>query len=145
MTKLPWFSRAFNFDYPVERWPDILERFRGTPARIEDKVTGLSRDLLTRRDGRTWSIQENIGHLLDLEPLFDGRLDDFLAGREVLRAADVVEQERRAVTDEQRDRGAIDSHGDGLLNNVANSLGCVRLMTEPGREIAGALAAVASS
>jgi hypothetical protein len=45
--------------------------------------------MLTRRDGDKWSIQEQAGHLLDLEPLGMGRLDDFEAGRETLRAADM--------------------------------------------------------
>ena len=68
----------------------MVERLRGTPARIEDKVRGLSPTLLTRRDGDAWSIQEHIGHLLDLDEIHGGRLDDFLAGAEVLRAADMT-------------------------------------------------------
>lgn len=39
---------------------------------------------------RKWSIQENAGHLLDLEPLWSARLDDFLAGRETRTAADLT-------------------------------------------------------
>ena len=40
--------------------------------------------------GDTWSIQENIGHLLDLEPLWAGRIDDILAGVETMREADLT-------------------------------------------------------
>lgn len=87
--KLPWLQRRWQFDGPLGVYPDVLERLRGVPARIEDKVAGLPADLLTRRDGDTWSIQENIGHLLDLEPLMHARLDDYLAGSAVLRAADM--------------------------------------------------------
>jgi uncharacterized damage-inducible protein DinB len=87
--KLPWVERPFNFDFPVEIFPDIIERLRGTPARIEDRVRGVSTSVLTRRQGDTWSIQENIGHLLDLETLHLGRLDDYEAGLGVLRGADV--------------------------------------------------------
>jgi hypothetical protein len=36
-----------------------------------------------------WSIQEQAGHLLDLEELGMKRLDDFEAGRETLVAADM--------------------------------------------------------
>jgi len=36
-----------------------------------------------------WSIKENIGHLLDLEELHEGRIDDFIGRKEVLRAADM--------------------------------------------------------
>ena len=88
--KLRWFDRHFTFNLPEELFPDIVERLRGTPARIEDKVRGLSPAVLTRRDGDAWSIQEHVGHLLDLDELHDGRLDDFLAGAEVLRAADLA-------------------------------------------------------
>jgi len=87
---LRWTDRRFTFDLPEELFPFVVERLRGTPARIEDKVRDLSSTLLTRRDGDTWSIQEHIGHLLDLDELHTGRLDDFLAGAEVLRAADIT-------------------------------------------------------
>lgn len=85
-----WVDRTFRFDLPVEMFPVVLERLRGAAPRIEDKVKGLSPEVLTRRDGDAWSIQEHIGHLLDLDELHIGRLDDYLAGAEVLRAADVA-------------------------------------------------------
>lgn len=87
---LRWTDRPFAFNLPEELFPVVVERLRGTPARIEDKVRGLSPALLTHRDGDAWSIQEHIGHLLDLDGLHAGRLDDFLAGAEVLRAADMT-------------------------------------------------------
>ena len=87
---LRWTDRRFTFDLPAELFPVVIERLRGTPARIEDKVRALSPQLLTRRNGDAWSIQEHIGHLLDLDELHAGRLDDFLAGAEVLRPADMA-------------------------------------------------------
>jgi hypothetical protein len=84
-----WVDRHFTFDLPESLFPVVVERLRGTPARIEDKVRHLSPAVLTRRDGDAWSIQEQIGHLLDLDELHDGRLDDFLAGAAILRAADM--------------------------------------------------------
>ncbi len=87
--KLPWVDRKFSFDFPVAVYPDVVERFRGLPARAEERVRGLSKEVLTRSDGG-WSIQENVGHLLDMEPLWDARMDDFLAGKAVLRAADIT-------------------------------------------------------
>ncbi len=88
--KLPWIRRQWKFDFPVALYPDILERLRSVPVRMEEKVAGQSKEVLTRRDGTTWSIQENVGHLLDLEPLMHVRLDEFLAGAPVLRAADMT-------------------------------------------------------
>lgn len=88
--KAPWFERKFSFDFPVGVYPDIIERLRGTPARVEELVRGLAAEVLTRRPGDAWSIQENIGHLTNLEVLMAGRIDDFLSGFPVLRAADLT-------------------------------------------------------
>lgn len=86
---IKWFDRQFSFDLPVWMYPNIVARVRGTPARAEDLVRALPREILTRRDGDKWSIQEHVGHLLDLEPLGMRRLDDFSAGRESLSSADL--------------------------------------------------------
>jgi uncharacterized damage-inducible protein DinB len=91
-TTYRWVDRTFNFTLPDALFPVVIERLRGTPARIEDKVRDLPREILTRREGDAWSIQEHIGHLLDLEELGDSRLDDFLAGAAVLRPADMENQ-----------------------------------------------------
>jgi uncharacterized damage-inducible protein DinB len=86
---LRWTDRTFEFTTPVEQFPVVLERLRGTPARVEEKVRALSPAVLTHRDGEAWSIQEHLGHLLDLDELHLGRVDDFQAGAETLRAADM--------------------------------------------------------
>ncbi len=88
--RIPWIKRTFSFDFPVELHREILERLRGTPARIEDHVRKLPPEWLTRHDGHGWSIQENVGHLLDLEPLVMARVDDYEAGRQALHAADMT-------------------------------------------------------
>lgn len=84
-----WVDRKFEFTLPVERFPVVVERLRGAPARLEEKLRGLPPEILTRRDGEKWSIQENAGHLIDLDELHTGRLDDLLKGEKVLRAWDV--------------------------------------------------------
>lgn len=88
--RIPWTEREFNFDFPAALYHEVLERLRGTPARVEDRVRELPSSILTRRPANGWSIQENVGHLLDLEELFMGRLDDYEAGGEVLRPADMT-------------------------------------------------------
>ncbi len=94
--QLPWIERTWQFDSPVGYYPDVLARLRGTPARIEDAIIGLTQDALTGTDREgAWSVQENIGHLLDLESLFAGRLDDFLAGKQTLRGADMTNSTTR--------------------------------------------------
>jgi uncharacterized damage-inducible protein DinB len=87
-----WFERVFRFDIPTGRMPALLERLRGTPARIEEKVRGVAPEVLRQRAGETWSVQENIGHLTDLEALHLARLDELAAGATVLRAADLANQ-----------------------------------------------------
>lgn len=100
--KLPWFERKFNFAYPVEHYPDIIERVRGTPARVAERVAGLPREVLIRKEGNTWSIQENVGHLIDLDELHAARIDDFLAGEKVLRAADTTNRRTHEAGHDQR-------------------------------------------
>jgi hypothetical protein len=85
-----WIKRQFSFEMPLGMYANIVERVRGTPARLEDLTRGLSREMLTRRDADKWSIQEHAGHLLDLEDLGMTRLDDFEAGRDPLTAADMT-------------------------------------------------------
>jgi uncharacterized damage-inducible protein DinB len=84
-----WFERRFEFDSPNKLFPNVVERVRGTPARVEELVRGVATATLTRRQGETWSIQENVGHLLDLEPLWLTRARELAAGAEVLTAADL--------------------------------------------------------
>jgi|SRR6185437_2814419 len=86
---LKWTDRTFQFTFPVEVYPEMIERVRGTPARLEDRVKSIAPEILTKRDGERWSIQENAGHLLDLESLFRQRLDEYLAGATTLHAADM--------------------------------------------------------
>lgn len=97
--KVKWIDRRWTFDEPVGVYPDVLERLRGTPARVEETVRGVAAGIMTLREREgTWSIQENVGHLFDLDALHSGRVDDFLAGAAVLRAADMANN----VTNEAR-------------------------------------------
>lgn len=87
--RIKWTDRRFNFDFPAGIYPEMIERVRGTPARLEDLVAGLPPETLTAQiDGR-WSMQENAGHLLDLESMVSQRVDEYLAGSATLHAADM--------------------------------------------------------
>ncbi|HEV7906404.1 MAG TPA: DinB family protein [Pyrinomonadaceae bacterium] len=87
--RMIWFERQFKLDLPLWMYSNIVERVRGTPARLEDRLLSLPRELLARRTDGGWSIQEQAGHLLDLGTLDLGRLDDYEAGLETLRPADL--------------------------------------------------------
>jgi uncharacterized damage-inducible protein DinB len=102
-----WFERKFEFTFPVEQYPNLCARLRGTPARLEEIVRRAPRDVLTRRVGDKWSAQEHAGHLLDLEPLWTARVDDFLRGGDTLTAADLANRKTHEANHNARDVQAI--------------------------------------
>jgi uncharacterized damage-inducible protein DinB len=91
MSQIPiWFERKFEFSFPVELYPNLLARLRGTPARLEETVRSRSHKTLTRKPEEKWSAQEHAGHLLDLEPLWLARVGDYMADSKELAAADLL-------------------------------------------------------
>ena len=88
--RLPWFERTFPTGLPAHLLPVVVERLRGTPARLTDRLAGVPPSLLVRRSGDAWSIQENAGHLLDLEPLWRHRFGDLAQRRGELIEADLT-------------------------------------------------------
>ena len=96
--RIKWTDRRFNFDFPAGIYPEMIERVRGTPARLEELLNWLTKETLTSQvDGR-WSMQENAGHLLDLESLVSQRLDEYLAGNSALHAADMSNRKTYAAS-----------------------------------------------
>ena len=86
----PWFERQFTFDLPLQRFPGIVERLRGSPARVEERVSSLIPAVLSTRFRGAWSIQENAGHLCDVEPLWIHRAGQVVEGQGELAAADLT-------------------------------------------------------
>ena len=86
--RLIWIERKFSFDLPAWMFPNVIERIRGTPSRLEDRLQNLSFEILTSKPDNKWSVQEQAGHLLDLESLNLQRMDDYETGREQLTFAD---------------------------------------------------------
>ena len=84
-----WFDRTFELGLGADAAAELLERLRRTPERLADAVRGLPPEVLTRQHDGKWSIQENAGHLFDLEALWDQRLDDYNAGATELHPADL--------------------------------------------------------
>jgi len=90
VSKVPaWFERKFEFTFPVEAYPNLVVRLRGTPARVEEIVRGCPREILIAKRTDKWSAQEHAGHLLDLEPLWSARVEDFVVGGSELTVADL--------------------------------------------------------
>jgi uncharacterized damage-inducible protein DinB len=88
--QIKWTERKFEFNFPTGLYPELIERLRGTPARLEERLANIAATIATSRDGDHWSIQENAGHLFDLEELWVGRLDDYDQGLPTLRPADIT-------------------------------------------------------
>jgi hypothetical protein len=90
MSQVPnWFQRKFEFSFSAELFPNLCTRLRGTPARLEEMVRDQQRERMVRNPENKWSAQEHAGHLLDLEPLWMARVDDYLAGAVELTTADL--------------------------------------------------------
>jgi len=86
---MKWIDRKFEFDFPVDVYPELIERLDSTPNSLKALIMDLPRQVLTQKFLGNWSIQENAGHLITVENLFLGRLDDYEAGSKELRPAKV--------------------------------------------------------
>ncbi len=89
MKQTKWFERDFSFQSDQNIFPSIVERLSGTPIRLEEKIKSVPVEILESRVAGAWTIKENIGHLIDLEPLWQGRLDDIISGKTELRPTDL--------------------------------------------------------
>jgi uncharacterized damage-inducible protein DinB len=89
MKQVKWFDRKFEFASVQNVFPSIIERLGGTTLRLRHKVDHIPKEHLTIKLDQKWSIQEHLGHLIDLEPLWQGRLEDIMTNKEDLRSADL--------------------------------------------------------
>jgi uncharacterized damage-inducible protein DinB len=89
MESVKWFDRTFDFGFTENIFPLIVSRLKKTPDKLFQKIKEIPVDYLSIRKDKVWSVKENIGHLTDLEPLWQQRLDDILTGREEMHPADL--------------------------------------------------------
>ncbi len=85
----PWFDRKFEFSLPVELLPNLLARLRGTPARLEEELREHAPEALSAKPNEKWSMHEHAGHMLDLEPLWLARVEDYVKGEVELTSTDL--------------------------------------------------------
>lgn len=85
-----WFERPFDFEHLSVSPQGLLERLRDAPLRLHNLSRSFSPAQLVRQPDGQWSAQENIGHLLDLEPLWYGRIHDIARGEKTMRPADLT-------------------------------------------------------
>jgi uncharacterized damage-inducible protein DinB len=98
----PWFERKFDLSFSVELYPNIVARLRGTPPRLDEILRSSPEAIRLKKPERSWSAQEHAGHLLDLEPLWRARVEDFVKGGAELTVADL----RNRKTDEANHNAA---------------------------------------
>lgn len=84
-----WFDRPFDFEHLSTTPHGVLERLSLTPIRLKERVRNISEAKLIASDGK-WSIKQNIGHLIDLEPIWLGRVQDILSGTHQMRGIDLT-------------------------------------------------------
>ena len=89
ITQTPWIERKFEFNFPIGMFPVIIERLRGTLPHIQNIIKDKTEEELSQKVEGAWSVKEQVGHLYDLEELWYGRLEDFLSGKQTLRAANM--------------------------------------------------------
>ena len=103
MSQVPaWFERKFEFTFPVEVYPNLAMRLRGTPARLEEILRASSLESRATKEPGKWSAQEHAGHLLDLEPLWSARVEDFIKGGTELTVADLKNQKTHSANHNAR-------------------------------------------
>lgn len=115
MKRQKWFDKKFRFELSQDDYELILSKLSENPQRISNLVSSLPVAILTKKVDDGWSIQENVGHLIDLEELHTGRIDDFIAGKETLRSADLSNKK----TDEA-------NHNKKNINDLLKKLKYVR-------------------
>ncbi|MDN5215838.1 DinB family protein [Fulvivirgaceae bacterium BMA12] len=118
MRQIKWFDRKFDFSFDQNIFPSIIDRLSGVPIRLAHKVEAIPGEHLTIKPDNTWSIAENIGHLIDLEPLWQGRLEDILNGEKELREADLLNKK----TDQA-------NHNDQDVNELVQTFSGMRRAT----------------
>ncbi|MFN7115447.1 MAG: DinB family protein [Saprospiraceae bacterium] len=90
MTPTKWIDRQFEFNAQENILPVVVERLWGTPLRLHYKLKTIPLHIhLIQPEGK-WSILEHIGHLTDLETLWQIRLQDILNHKEVMTPWDVT-------------------------------------------------------
>jgi uncharacterized damage-inducible protein DinB len=124
MKQIKWFDRKFNFASDQNIFPAILERLEGTAVLLNHKLATIPEEHLVIKPDGSWSIQENVGHLLDLEPIWQGRLEDILLQKEYLRPADLENKKTDLAEHNEKNLAAIleefTSHRTNTLARLKN-------------------------
>lgn len=115
---IPWFDRSFDFGVGPEQYPLLYARLQLGPVRCDAEVRSIPASLLRLKPGGKWSVQEHIGHLAILEPLWQTRILDIRSGTQGMSPADLANR----ATDEA-------GFNDWSLNDLVNGFDQARRKT----------------
>lgn len=121
MKQIRWFDRKFEFSFEQNIFPSIIERLKGTPIRLKDKISKIREVYLTVKFEDKWSVLENIGHLIDIEPIWEGRLDDILRNKK-LRPADLTNKKTDLANHNNRNVEELLHEFTEARNSIINKL-----------------------
>jgi hypothetical protein len=121
--RTPWFERRFLPIGDNGLLPGILERLDGTPARLASMLEVPSATVVARPG---WSPAQEIGHLIDLEPLWLARVYDIVEGRQELTVADLS---NRATHEGDHDRWPLAALAARFTPQRARLVAALRALT----------------
>jgi uncharacterized damage-inducible protein DinB len=98
----PWAQRKFAFGHPPWMLADFVERLRGVVPRLGPLLDGVDAATANRQSNGSWSIAQNVGHLADVEDLWQERLEDLRQARRVYTPADPARFQAAAARHEGR-------------------------------------------
>ncbi len=87
-----WFDHKFNLGIDIGWTENIYRRLRDTEIVLVHHTANQDETTLARRHNDTWSVKEHIGHLTDLEALWQNRFLQFEAFVPELVEADLTNQ-----------------------------------------------------
>jgi uncharacterized damage-inducible protein DinB len=83
-----------------------LERLEGTTARLKEKTVSINLDSGGSADGK-WSIKKEIGHLIDLEPLWLARTLQIIDNQKDLKKTDLANTKTHETDHDSKDFEAL--------------------------------------
>jgi uncharacterized damage-inducible protein DinB len=115
-------QRKFAFGYPEWMLADLVERLRGLVPRVQLLTADLADDVAHQQHEVKWSIAQNVGHLSDVEALWQERLEDLRQARAVYTPADPARFQAAALKHQERSLAAILAELDERRGRLCDAL-----------------------
>ena len=122
LERSPWVQRKFAFGHPEWMLADLVERLRGLVPRVKLLTADLADGVTYQQHDGKWSIAQNIGHLSDVEVLWQERLEDLRQGRAVYTPANPARFQAAALQHQERSLAAIVTELDERRGRLCDAL-----------------------